>query len=40
MFAVGPPRSEITPVKPGVASRIFSTSRMIESSERLWMMRP
>ena len=40
MFAVGPPRSEITPVKPGTVSRIVSISRMIESSERLWMMRP
>src|SRR5580658_730996 len=40
MFAVGPPRSEITPVNPGTVSRTVSTSRMIESSERLWMMRP
>ena len=40
MLAVGPPRSEITPVKPGVRSRIASISRMIESSERFWMMRP
>ena len=27
MFAVGPPRSEITPVKPGTVSRIVSISR-------------
>src|SRR5688572_28735565 len=40
MFAVGPPRSEITPVKPGTVSRTFSTSRTTESSERLWMIRP
>ena len=40
MFAVGPPRSEITPVKAGDVSRIFSTSRRMESSERFWMMRP
>ncbi len=40
MFAVGPPRSEITPVKPGTLSRTVSISRMIDSSERLWMMRP
>jgi hypothetical protein len=40
MFAVGPPRSEITPVKPGTVSRTFSTSRRIEASLRLWMMRP
>ena len=40
MFAVGPPRSEITPVKPGTVSRTVSISWMIESSERLWMMRP
>ncbi|MNZ93501.1 hypothetical protein D3C78_1125700 [compost metagenome] len=40
MFAVGPPRSEITPVKPGTLSRISSISRMIESSERFWMIRP
>ena len=40
MFAVGPPKSEMTPVKAGLVSRIRSTSRMIESSDRLWMMRP
>src|SRR3546814_14475331 len=40
MLAVGPPISEITPVKPGVRSRICSISRMIEASERFWMMRP
>ncbi len=40
MLAVGPPRSEITPVKPGTWSRIVSISRITESSERLWMMRP
>jgi hypothetical protein len=32
--------SEITPVKPGVLSRIASISWRIEPSERLWMMRP
>ena len=40
MLAVGPPTSEITPVKPGVLSRISSISRRIESSERFWMTRP
>ena len=40
MFAVGPPRSEITPVNPGTESRIVSISRITESSERFWMMRP
>ncbi len=40
MLAVGPPRSEITPVNPGTASRICSISRITESSERFWMMRP
>ncbi len=40
MFAVGPPRSEITPVKPGTVSRTVSISLMIESSDRFWMMRP
>ncbi len=40
MFAVGPPRSEITPVNPPTLSRMVSISRMTESSERLWMMRP
>jgi hypothetical protein len=40
MFAVGPPRSEITPVKPGTLSRISSISRRIDSCERFWMMRP
>ena len=40
MLAVGPPRSEITPVKPGTVSRIVSISRSTESSERFWMMRP
>ncbi len=40
MFAVGPPRSDITPVKPGLRSRISSISRSIDCSERLWMMRP
>src|SRR3569833_4740760 len=40
MLAVGPPMSEITPVKPGVLSRIRSISRRIEPSERFWMMRP
>ena len=40
MLAVGPPRSEITPVKPGTLSRTFSISRSTDFSERLWMMRP
>src|SRR6476620_7023118 len=40
MLAVGPPMSEITPVKPGVLSRIFSISRRIEPFERFWMLRP
>src|SRR3954468_10528650 len=40
MFAVGPPRSEMLPVKPGVESRMRSISRRIEPSERLWMIRP
>src|SRR5207253_11456445 len=40
MLAVGPPRSEMTPVKPGTLSRIASISRITEFSERLWMMRP
>ena len=30
MLAVGPPRSEITPVKPGTVSRTVSISRRIE----------
>jgi hypothetical protein len=30
----------MTPVKPLTLSRISSISRMIESSLRLWMMRP
>src|SRR5512147_2010432 len=40
MLAVGPPMSEMTPVKPGVLSRIFSISCRIDSSDRFWMMRP
>src|SRR4051812_39245750 len=40
MLAVGPPRSEMVPVKPLTLSRMASTSLMIDSSERLWMMRP
>jgi hypothetical protein len=40
MFAVGPPMSEMTPVKPGVLSRMVSISRTTEASERFWMMRP
>src|ERR1035438_8069691 len=40
ILAVGPPRSEMTPVKPGTLSRIFSTSRNTDSSERLWMILP
>src|SRR5215510_2424486 len=38
-LAVGPPRSEMTPVNPLTLSRIASISRITESSERLWMMR-
>ena len=40
MLAVGPPRSEICPVKPFTVSRICSISRTTESSERFWMIRP
>jgi hypothetical protein len=40
MLAVGPPKSEITPVKPGTVSRIFSISPRIDPSLRFWMMRP
>ena len=40
IFAVGPPKSEIVPVKPLTLSRICSTSRIMESSERLWIIRP
>ncbi len=40
MFAVGPPTSEMTPVNPGVLSRMSSISRRIEPSERFWMTRP
>jgi hypothetical protein len=40
MLAVGPPRSETTPVKPAVWSRTASISRNTEASERLCTMRP
>ena len=40
MLAVGPPRSEMTPVNPGTVSRTVSISRSTDRSERLWMMRP
>src|SRR6202040_2963047 len=40
ILAVGPPRSEITPVNPCTVSRMVSISRITESSERLWMIRP
>ena len=40
MFAVGPPRSEMTPVKPGTSSRTRSISRSTEASERFWITRP
>src|SRR5678810_25095 len=40
MFAVGPPRSEMLPVKPGVTSRMRSISRRIDVSLRLWITRP
>src|SRR5690606_555678 len=39
MLAVGPPRSETTPVKPGTFF-ICSISARIDSCERFWMMRP
>src|SRR5689334_11467353 len=39
MFAVGPPRSLITPWNPGV-SRIRSISARIDASLRLWITRP
>src|SRR6266478_1321029 len=35
MLAVGPPRSEMTPVKPGTLSRTSPISRSTESSETL-----
>jgi hypothetical protein len=34
-LAVGPPRSDITPVKPGTFNLISSISAIIESSLRL-----
>src|SRR6185312_2426826 len=40
MFAVGPPRSEMLPVKPGVTSRMRSISFRIEVSLRDWITRP
>ena len=40
MLAVGPPMSEMMPVKPGVLSRMVSISRTTDASERFWMMRP
>ena len=40
MFAVGPPRSEITPVKPGTVSRTRSISRSTEPSDRFWITLP
>src|SRR3546814_8612440 len=40
IFAVGPPRSEMMPVKPSTLSRISSISCMMDFSERLWMIRP
>src|SRR5438067_262009 len=40
ILAVGPPRSEMVPVKPRVLSRTSSISRRIDGSDRLWMMRP
>jgi len=40
MLAVGPPKSEITPVNPEVLLRTAWISRNTESGERLWMMRP
>ena len=40
MFAVGPPMSEMTPVKPGTVSRTVSISRRIDPSDRFWITRP
>ena len=40
ILAVGPPRSDITPVKPGTVSRTVSISRRIESSDLLCIIRP
>src|SRR5690242_4894107 len=40
ILAVGPPKSEITPVKPSTLSRISTISFRIDSSERLWIIRP
>src|SRR5690554_4473424 len=40
MLAVGPPRSDTVPVKPGTLSRISSISWRMDSWERLWMIRP
>ena len=39
MFAVAPPMSEMVPLNSGSAAS-FSTSLRIDSSDRLWMMRP
>src|SRR3954452_5966863 len=40
MLAVGPPMSEMMPVKPGTSSRTFSISRRMEPSDRFWITRP
>ena len=40
MFAVGPPKSEITPVKPGTLSLISSISLIMELADRFWIIRP
>ena len=40
MLAVGPPMSEMTPVKPGTVSRTASISRRIDPSDRFWITRP
>src|SRR5215470_13141811 len=40
ILAVGPPISEMTPVKPCVLSRIVSISRTTEASDRFWIIRP
>src|SRR4051812_252129 len=40
MLAVGPPISEIIPVKPAVLSRTSPISLRTDSSDRFWMMRP
>src|SRR5690606_41534115 len=40
ILAVGPPKSDITPVKPGTLSRISLISCIMDSFDRLWITRP